>query len=244
MLPRVHFAYAHPLGLRASLHGSATQERLEQSVYYWWWEYLRRNEKYRQCCKRRGSGAMSKLYEDFGDVFNTDFVSWWRNEDRGARLFAEPPVLRRVEELEGPEQLRAGWDRSQIVVIAVPLNLPQTYLKAKFDQLLKGKGIKKDLARYPKHSKARYPVVTLPIVNSLKKALEAWDLRKQEPQRALWELAVQLRLMPNQHPKEGQSKGEVTDRKAILSVAYSKLLKKAGRWIEGAGKGQFPVKAD
>jgi hypothetical protein len=32
--------------------------------------------------------------------------------------------MRRFEELEGPEQLRAGWDRTQIAVIAIPLNLP------------------------------------------------------------------------------------------------------------------------
>jgi hypothetical protein len=87
-------------------------------------------------------------------------------------------------------------------------------------------------------------VVTLPVINSLKKALIAWDLREQQPEAAHWKLAVQMRLMPNQHPKASDTKKEEADKKTILSVAYSKLLKKAKRWIEGTGRGQFPVKAD
>ena len=52
------------------------------SVYYYWWEYLRRSDAYRKTCEAKGKGKLSKLYADFGNVFDENeteqdkFWSW------------------------------------------------------------------------------------------------------------------------------------------------------------------------
>src|SRR5262249_16591704 len=64
----------------------------KDSVYYWWWEYLRRNPQYRKTCESGGLGPLADLYKDFGDVRNDNFKAWWKENDRGAMLFARPPA--------------------------------------------------------------------------------------------------------------------------------------------------------
>ena len=49
------------------------------SIYYWWWAFLKRNTHYQKTCRQFGQGKLSALYDDFGDIFETDFLSWWRS---------------------------------------------------------------------------------------------------------------------------------------------------------------------
>ena len=241
---RVHFAYMRPIGARGHSFRKVTQTALERSVYYWWWEYLRRNEQYKKCCENRGRGPLAKLYADFGDVHESDFVQWWRNEDKGARLFAEPVRLLRFEELEGPDEIRSGWDRQKVAVISVPLDVSQTYLRDRFNQLLARRHGKKPGMSYAKkgESKARYKVDTPPVIKSLKQALKAWDLRQEDPNAQLWKLAMRMGLMKHLHFKHDAPARQTVDARKELAIAYSKIYKKAKRWIEGTAKGRFPAK--
>ena len=52
------------------------------SLYYWWWAFLRRNTAYKRTCRQRGGGRLGWLYQDFGNVFGKDFMSWtnWRGD--------------------------------------------------------------------------------------------------------------------------------------------------------------------
>ena len=56
------------------------------SLYYWWWAFLRRNTAYKRTCRQSGNGRLGWLYNDFGNVFGNDFLSWWRSHQL---LFAE-----------------------------------------------------------------------------------------------------------------------------------------------------------
>ena len=66
-------------------------EPYKSSLYYWWWAFLRRNKHYKQTCKTCGSGRMSRLYQDFGDIFESTFLNWWSTHQS---LFAEQNGLR------------------------------------------------------------------------------------------------------------------------------------------------------
>lgn len=50
----------------------------KSSIYYWWWAFLKRDQNYADTCASRGRGQSAKLYKDFGNVFKSDFLTWWR----------------------------------------------------------------------------------------------------------------------------------------------------------------------
>ena len=81
------FAYKHPTFGRSKV--AKSREPFKNSVYYYWWEFLKRNDAYMKCCLNKGDGKLNSLYQDFGDVFNADFKTWWNGENRGVTLFAE-----------------------------------------------------------------------------------------------------------------------------------------------------------
>ena len=58
----------------------------KSSIYYWWWTFLKRDQNYADTCASRGRGQSAKLYKDFGNVFKSDFLTWWRCHQG---LFAE-----------------------------------------------------------------------------------------------------------------------------------------------------------
>ena len=61
-------------------------EPYKSSLYYWWWAFLKRNSLYHKTCIQGGNGLLSKLYRDFGDIYNMGFLTWW---DSHQILFAE-----------------------------------------------------------------------------------------------------------------------------------------------------------
>jgi hypothetical protein len=110
------------------------------SVYYFWWEYLRRNEGYLDCCRRKGRGRLAKLYQFFGDVRDDDFPSWWVEH---AHLFCETPT-------PPPELIPATLARKYEGthwLIAVPKDSPTTLSVRRVRRLLKQLGAKEPRKR-------------------------------------------------------------------------------------------------
>ena len=66
------------------------------SIYYWWWAFLKRNIDYAKTCKQLGRGKSAELYKDFGNIFKSDFLTWWRSH-KG--LFAERSSLAKNKEI-------------------------------------------------------------------------------------------------------------------------------------------------
>ena len=66
------------------------------SIYYWWWAFLKRNIDYAKTCKQLGRGKSAALYNDFGNIFKSDFLTWWRSH-KG--LFAERSSLAQNEDV-------------------------------------------------------------------------------------------------------------------------------------------------
>src|SRR5208282_6206767 len=95
-----HFAFRHPLFRQEQ---STSGVRWNNSVYYLWWEFLRRHDGYKRTCENGGKGEYEKLYADFGNVHEGNFREWWTKDDRGARLFAEPPMPSSVRALTPKE---------------------------------------------------------------------------------------------------------------------------------------------
>ena len=239
------------------------------SVYFFWYEYLRRHEGYAECCRRGGQGECSALYEDFGDVHNTDFMSWWQTHHE---LFAEP----RPAFLVFKHKLKAGQEINGsgfIEYVQIDLRFSETDIIRRvrdlvriqkqrtayqFERYLKTTGGDPALAGAVKArrrvlSQAKYRVTTKPILPTLYQHLRAWDARIENPDMSdadLFDIAgLELKLPYSLKEIEDlRSDGlpvhdlEASNRRA-KSLAVQRHLRIARQYIDNVATGRFPLRS-
>jgi len=210
-----------------------------QSVYYWWYEFLRRNEDYRRCCESGGKGKLAKLYMDFGDVHKGSFIRWWREEERGERLFAEPPAPIRLQELRSVAEWDENWTRDSVMVVVVPLKEPKRRIKRWFGRVLDMRHTGRP--GYPtKEPAALYQVQQKFQVIALEQMLLVWDYRQEHPNLTMAEIGKQLKLVKKAMPKVGDSIPLLTKKRNVMTATVSRYLKKAEAMIRNTARGKFP----
>lgn len=240
-----HFTFKHPVFRRSK---SLAGDWWEDSVYYFWWEFLKRHEGYKKTCDNGGKGKYAKLYADFGNVHGVSFREWWNKDDRGARLFAEPPLPSTVTVLTSTDidALPKNWDPQAILVVAIPLSLRKRYILQRLTKIVSQHNKRKRGQRTFKESRAFYPIATSFKTSSLKSMLDAYDLHQSQPDFTLWEIGQKLSLTTKLTSAEvsagrGRSNPEAVEKKNVLSVATSKKLAAARKLIDGVGRGVFPA---
>ncbi len=240
-----HFAFRHPLFRQEQ---STSGVRWNNSVYYLWWEFLRRHDGYKRTCENGGKGEYEKLCADFGNVHEGTFREWWTNDDRGARLFAEPPMPSSVRALtqEEIEALPEAWDSRALLIVAIPLSLRKRFIQQKLGKLLARHHKRKRGQRTFKESRALYPIAAQFNIQSLKRMLELYDCRQANLKMPLWEIGQRFRLgkaLTKDELKGGRGRenyGAVL-KKNVSAVAASKKLTEAKSIIKGVGHGVFPA---
>ena len=229
------FAYKHPTFGRSKIE--KTQERYKNSVYYLWWEFLRRSTAYKKCCASGGKGKLKNIYQDFGDVFATDFKTWWQTNERGAYLFAEqlPPKMIVIDEM--PDASISG----QVLVAQIPLKLPKRLLTAEFQKLLNVHHSGKRGRRNNVSSSARYPVTGHIDTDALQKCLRVYDMKVANPKMRLWQVTQASKAIKRDaFIVDGDTQGIITNKKLILANTASRLIKKAETIIKNVESGRFP----
>ena len=229
------FAYKHPTFGRSKIE--KTQERYKNSVYYLWWEFLRRSTAYKKCCASGGKGKMKNIYQDFDDVFTTDFKRWWKTNERGAYLFAEqlPPKMIVIDEM--PDASISG----QVLVLQVPLKLPKRLLMAEFQKFLNVNHSGKRGRRNNVSSSARYPVTGHIDTDALQKCLRVYDMKVANPKMRLWQVTQACKAIKRDaFIVDGDTQGIITNKKLILANTASRLIKKAETIIKNVENGRFP----
>ena len=232
-----HFPYKHPTFGTAKRPKPASA--WESSVYYWWWAYLKRNKEYLACCESGGKGELADLYSDFGDVRGDNFKAWWSENDRGARLFAEPKVEESVRVLEEGEKAAS---KAQALTLSLPLNMPKKFLLERCKELLSvarkgGRG--KIFAR---HTEALYKVTGQPNLVALKRALMVYDAveasKGVKPRKPHWKIATELNLVPPEDkvlPSDSIMVAE--DKRNVMKAIVGRLKKRAEILVkQSAGK--------
>lgn len=240
------FLAQHPLFGRAAKPLPLRYQ--ERSVYYWWWQHLRRNEDYLACCERGGSGSLSTLYADFGDVRESDFRKWWTTDDHGAHLFAEKPREIRQRRLMSKDEWDDSWSLEDAAVFVFPLDVGRRKLQSLFaKQLAKiHPGKRGRVSMRSVVSTARYPLSRNFNVNSLKTGLavyDAWAANERLPKAArksFWEMGQELKLIPSALPASGDTKYELTNKRNVMTVAFSRHLKMTRNIIANTSHGRFP----
>jgi len=242
----ITFKGKHPVwgrGEKSSLAGNQ-----EQSHYYYWWEFLRRNEAYAACCAAGGVGEMDKLYADFGDVLNVTFKQWWL--ERGYKLFAEERKAVKLGELHSPLDWDSNWTKEQVMVVAVPLDIPKRYLQGFFARLLKARHPTEKPGRMSLRcegvTNAKYGLYRNVSVKTLKTQLRVYDevMAKQrgEHKRSLAQIGQKLGLVPKTNKRTAVDPEVMDDnkRRAVLAATVSRHFRDASRIVANTGKRQFP----
>lgn len=233
-----HFAYKHPTF--GTVKNPKTASHLRQSVYYWWYEYLKRNEDYRKTCENTGKGKCAKLYKDFGDIYSVEFPSWWKAEERGARLFAEPPTSS-IRVIDGDAVVLREHE-GQSLVLEVPLNLPINHLVNRFRDIISKHHQGKKGHRHNAVSHAIYVVRGKVDIAFLETALMVLDERQEHPKKPLWRIANELRIGSKENLLNStDSPKAAEDKRNILAATASRYVKKAREMVTNVGKGIFPL---
>ena len=246
-MPKVHFLAPHPLFGRVNSRLADTYQK--RSPYYWWWAYLRRSEAYLQCCEQGGTGPLSSLYADFGDVREADFHKWWTAGQRGANLFAEQNLEARFGELVTPDQWNPAWSAEDVMVVAVPLRESNRRLKGKFAKLLDSR-LQRTRGR-PALAKvtqtARYPLARNYTVQNLERTLEAYDLwlvnqALPKPERkTLWEIGVDMRFNRDASRQAlSKTSAERLLGRNMLGAHVRRYVSQAEKIIKNLESGIFP----
>jgi hypothetical protein len=220
----------------------------ERSVYYWWWEYLRREETYSAWCDGDRSEDYSVLFNDFGDVRQTDFRTWWTQDDRGARLFAEQPREIRQIRLLSKDEWKDDWSLEEAAVFVIPLNVGRRKIQSLFaKQLAKihtGRRGRVSLASTV--STSLYPLVRNFNVHSLKLGLTVYDacqanqLLPKEEKLPMWGIGEKLKLIQSALPEKDDTKYETTNKRNVMTVAVSRYMSQTSRMVENTSLGRFP----
>ena len=230
-----HFPYKHPtFGTRRNPKPSASWQG---TVYYWWWQYLRRSDAYIRCCERGGKGRLAALYQDFGDVREDDFRTWWLKDSRGLRLFSEPRGQDDVRVLQPIDQV---CDPQETLTISLPLYLPRRYLERNLKRILKETHPGKRGVQLARQSRARYKVRGQPNTKAMERGLLVYD-RWRESGGPLWRIGNEL---PGIHRAQKISprhlRSDVLLRKRSLAATVSRYLTRVRRTIKNAERGVFP----
>ncbi|WP_408595587.1 hypothetical protein [Limnohabitans sp.] len=229
------FAYKHPTFGRSN--AVKATEPFKNSIYYLWWEFLRRSDAYRKCCESGGKGKLKEIYQDFGDVFASDFKTWWQTNESGAYLFAEqlPPKMTLIDAM--PDASVAG----QVLVVQVPLALPKRFLAAEFQKLLTAHHSGKRGRRNNVTSTARYPVTGHIDIFSLQKCLRVYDMKIANPKMPLWKITQECKAIKRDaFIDDGDTQAIITNKKLILANTASRLVKKAALIVKNVEQGKFP----
>jgi len=246
--------FAYPWRYRKEVEG---REAWCNSVYYYWWEYIRRNARYRLICDVLESASDStirlthsdcitpwevELYADFGNVFDSDFPTWWQGH---YQLFADDVSLL--------VSVQHGGDKQG--------DLAGLYIGEALDRLTLGEMARRawlhfgdDTSVVIKHKvqNAKYRTRMRYVLPNLQTQLDVWDMKQANPEFDDSEIADALAL-PIDESVNGETVAELRAmdlafrdvenalrrRKALTVQRHYRIAK---QYIRNVLLGEFPLR--
>jgi hypothetical protein len=210
----------------------------KSSIYYWWWAFLKRDQNYADTCASRGRGHSAKLYKDFGNVFKSDFLTWWRCHQG---LFAEQSAA---------EDHKILCDTESRIWYQIDPKRPFNQIYEEIRALhLQAHAIMPKKRASPS-STAQYPVYANVSAHTLYRVLAIWDLRSANPEASAYELGVLAGYKANLIPtsKFGETRtrraldAQLHNKRVRVSIANkaNRYLRTAAQYIKNVGRGEFP----
>lgn len=190
----------------------------------------------------KDSKVVAKVVNDFGAIYKMREADWWGKIGMGLYGISAPLPSVKVNGVldKQNKELKNEWRGVNSVVAELPLNLtlPQAL-----------KQLRKQLADYqfsaalPKQTAPLYQLSNSKLrIDTLQNGLTALRLYKKG--LPLWKIGNHLRLIPAQSFIESEAgeilEDELGDRKELLSIAASRLIRCASLVAENAARGRFP----
>lgn len=201
------------------------------SPYFYWWAFMREWDAYTECCTNGGSGPLTKLYDDFGDLRglkDEHFMDWWR--DGGRLLFCEP-------EDQGVEFLPSApvyHDDENRVLISVPVSGDLDRVLAEIRENL-GKEMRRHREKGgadPNASRAKYKVIGSPRLSVLEKQLRIYRLREKYQTTTKVDLAYESGILKGDRSRINPD---------TVTAQISEYYKEACNIVENLVTRVFPV---
>jgi hypothetical protein len=248
----VYFRYAPPQAFR----NHSSLEKLPNppfpgaaawqcSVYYYWFLFMREHQL--QNSKSMGEDLPvtcveeSAVQEAFGNVQDIGFLEWWIV--RGRHLFCEPTHegVRALADhevkngVEPPSGQRSRGIHDPHIYLEIPVHQDfEKSIEEVREFLKQAKRVQQQSPKFRGDETAALPVFTKPVLTALEKAYQALQLRKNDPDMTLAEIAVRAGLA-------ARADNEDTANRSANASAASRALKQAALLMEWASKGVFPV---
>ena len=215
----------------------------EQSAYYLWWKFLQLSQKYKECCENEGKGELSEMYKDFGDIYATDFKTWWKTGNRGINLFGEE-LMDKIRVVKKAEDLNL---KKGILTINIPIDLPKTFIINELNKILDKAGKKSGKLQTPdinKVSTAKYQIVGKSTQQSLERSFAIYTNKQKNPSKSLWQCAVDAKCGFLKEPDSKMSKklndAEERRQKVNLQNIGTVYFNRAEMIIREVEEGKFP----
>jgi hypothetical protein len=185
--------------------------------------------------------VVAQVVKDFGLIYKMKEADWW--DKVGKQLYGISAPLPNVKVLgtlgSGNQSFAANWSGIDTVIAELPLNLT---LAQAMKQLRKQLVSFNFSAALPKQAAPKYQLSNSKLrIDTLQNGLTA--LRMYKRGFPLWKIGNELRLIPAQSFIEKDTDKieiDLADRKEILSIAASRLIKTAALVAENAARGVFP----
>jgi hypothetical protein len=215
----------------------------EQSAYYLWWKFLQLSQKYKECCENEGKGELSEMYKDFGDIYATDFKTWWKTGNRGINLFGEE-LMDKIRVVKNAEGLNLN---EGILTINIPIDLPKTFIIDELNKILDKAGKKSGKLQTPdinKVSTAKYQIVGKSTQQSLERSFAIYTNKQKNPSKSLWQCAIDAKCGFLKEPDSKMNKklndAEERRQKVNLQNIGTVYFNRAEMIIREVEEGKFP----
>ena len=215
----------------------------EQSAYYLWWKFLQLSQKYKECCENEGKGELSEMYKDFGDIYATDFKTWWQTGNKGINLFGEE-LMDKIRVVKNAEGLNLN---EGILTINIPIDLPKTFIINELNKILDKAGKKSAKLQIPdikKVSTAKYMIEGKSTQQSLERSFSIYTNKQKNPSKSLWQCAVDAKCGFLKEPDSKISKklndAEERRQKVNLQNIGTVYFNRAEMIIREVEEGKFP----
>jgi hypothetical protein len=222
------------------------------SPYRWWFEYLQLSKDYWWVCQQNGNtldADLKSMWEDFGDVYNTNFVNWWTK--RGRKLFAEQVSLPKVRKIDGDKN-NLSANQQNYLVVEIPLNMTERTITRQVLALLR----EEPYRQIKRASHAKRPLAKLIGIRKavIYDARDIWCLNqivlnakkpnsmlgKPFDKMTIQQIGIAFRLVSTCMPKFTDSEEVERKKRNGMKVAVSRMIHRANALIANAEIGIFP----
>jgi hypothetical protein len=214
-------------------------QTVTDSPYYWWYQFLTLNAEYESTCRRRGRGAHSQLYKDFGDVFTLDFKAWWTARDH---LFAERREGYRMMVARSANDL-APFDSEEVINLVVPLTRTRRSLAKSFKFLVLSKVAPSRKGVNVATSDAQYRLSGKWHIGALQTAYRVYTARQESEargERLPWaDVAIRAKI-PMSYAQSTGGRLRDSDLRRTLTILAMRHYRRAEQFIAASATRSFP----